>query len=401
MTSYFKNLLPAMGFSPKPKAKKFFYSNEGNSIVLDQAISDLADISGETISSVIEGALIDRLLPSDDLARQLYCRVLVGAKNQIPDGIRETLEQVFRDEAAGTEARARHDNNRLLVILARDLTHEHNTRVESATSSGASILPHLLSNWGTTCSAMEEDSYPDLAMKGRELASSLTDNPSGFPASAAVDLILLGWDSVGYRSSTFRFLASLMEVICPWEDTPLDRQRFKVACEEVMAGWAVTDARDAAEVAEKNKIETVRTLCRYRLADGAYVTVPSDWPIINPETGTRSHYAAALEVKNGARYGAPHFLVFLDHPASEMSDEEIKKTIARAKDVWPPFAAMYSDHVDLRYGPDGGVLNQEEHLNSPIASFFPILDAATSGFAEPPFGAVIQRAGEEAQEETR
>ena len=52
---------------------------------------------------------------------------------------------------------------------------------------------------------------------------------------------------------------------------------------------------------------------------------------------------------------------------------------------------MQEDVVELKYGPDGGIINQKEYMQAPTIGFFPIFDEGKYPLGNPPYGAVVVR----------
>lgn len=398
----------------KPKPKKFNYSSEMNSMVLEQALSDTAAVRECTVSDVIEDILIDNLIPADPHAAHYVTKVLFGkrfdfAGNTKKYGIREALDEIFAAEAAGVLGQARHANNQPLVQYAKSILAENRAVVKRSffdnTCKGDNPSYHMLDSWDSVCNKLEAEverrkseglgvfDYQQAADYARAIEQSLRNDPS-FSLATAFDCVLENWEIVGNYTYTFRFLSSAIASSVDWTDSPEERFEFAAVCQKVMSGWTAADKarEDAREKARQDAI-----LTSYDMAGGDTISVPRGWLVANPEDAPTSKYAGVIEVKNGERYNAPHILFYSSTPVdSAFTDEQRAKVLVAATSVWPRLSEVQGDEVELEYGPDGGVLNMQEYTTAPKIGMFQIYDKGRYPLGKPPYGACITRAGEEA-----
>ena len=403
----------AAGRYTKPKAKKFNYSSEANAAIIERALADAAELRDCTVSSVIEETLVEAFIPSDPHASYYASKVLFGTVIDLDGkarkyGIREALEDVFAEESAGISFKARHDNNFELVSFAKGILRENRAVVDKSLRNnhnpGENPLPHMLNCWDSVCSMLEAEvqkrqaknllasDYGVAAESARRFEHAMKEDP-GFQLFNALGLLLENWDVLGNYTYTFRFLSSAIACSTDWNDSPAERIRFANVCQSVMSEWTAID-KARKEKREEARQESV--LVAYDMADGAVIKVPSNWLVANPEDALLSHHAAVIEVKNGEKYNAPHILFYVSSPVDgNFTNEQRAQALAAANSVWPDLAQVQADRVQLKYGPDGGILNMEEYARAPQIGVFRIFDKGDYPTGRPPYGACIERAGKE------
>lgn len=392
----------------KPKAKKFNYSSDANAAIIESAIADLASITERTTSSVIEDILIDQLLPKNEHARRYVCAVLLGTKNSVNTkitgkyGIREALVQIAGQESAGTGWQSVHQGTgRAIIEYAADLLQKNvSTFNEKLFEDCYSRVHDAINFWDSICGVMEiaanDEHNPHVKFVLEEEArfARITERSMSYSCDYylfnSFRFLLQNWDILGTWTHSWRFVSAALESVNDWDDSPEDRIAFSKVCEEVFGIW---DGSDAQKEERLKKEQEDAILTTYDMRGGAIIKAPRGWIVTNPEKAIESNYAGVVEIRNGDRYDAPHFLFFIaDHPASELSEEERLNVLRDATSKWPRLTEVQEDIVELQYGPDGGVLNQKEYMQSPCIGFFPIWDAGQYPLGDPPYGAVIIRA---------
>lgn len=391
----------------KPAAKKFTYSSALNKEIIERRAADVAELTDQSVSIVIEDALIERLLPHDEHARHFVNGVLFGKKCLISSNewedyrIRDALSDIFADVSAGVDWKPRYDNTKPFVDFAYSLLKTHRPRFTKR-NEYPSELDDVAYDFDSLCSVLENQAKktdtPGLsadARRARDLIYPNIENGSIAPIKI-IETIVFNWDAVANSTHTFRVLHHLLAACSPWEDTAEERAHFQSLCESIMSEW--TRAQREAELRkEQAKIEA--TLVKHEMANGDYALVPSTWCVANPKDAPRAIYAGVIEIKGGERYQAPHFLFFLEnHEVKDMSGSERDEIIDAVAAIWPDIRKVQADEVELEYGPDGGVANMAEYSAAPCIGMFGLFDQGEYPLGKPPYGAEIVRSDKRKRE---
>lgn len=126
---------------------------------------------------------------------------------------------------------------------------------------------------------------------------------------------------------------------------------------------------------------------RIDMRRGAYVVIPCDWVVANESSARSCDYAFAVEVHNGEKYDAPHFLVLSERETCSLND-----AVESVEKVWPDMRDVTNAHVRAIRDENGGILNVEEWMRAPSVGVFPIRDSDSFSWDdEPPYGAMVFR----------
>lgn len=105
------------------------------------------------------------------------------------------------------------------------------------------------------------------------------------------------------------------------------------------------------------------------------------WVLVNEEDAARSTDATIVEIKNGARFRAPHFVYFDD---GESEPEAIDAAILAA---YPRYKDILAARVEPMRDADGNCLNLEQVKQAPAPGYFPALPHDPVGGN--PYGVVV------------
>lgn len=116
---------------------------------------------------------------------------------------------------------------------------------------------------------------------------------------------------------------------------------------------------------------------------GRRVLIPDapDWILINEDNAAQSTVATIIEIKNGARFNAPHFVHFGDGGASPQTIDEAILA------VYPLYSDILAARVEPVRDSDGNYLNLEELREAPVPGYFPA--QPNDPVAGNPYGIVI------------
>lgn len=130
---------------------------------------------------------------------------------------------------------------------------------------------------------------------------------------------------------------------------------------------------------------------RVDLEDGAYVVFPDadDWVVLNEDRAFESSHVLVVEIKNGYKYSAPHFVFFASRPNSEIDRDTVLGEVAS---VWPMLSKVRKAVVEPAYDRDGRMLNEKEFNEAPSIGIFEIRDSTSfNSIKDAPYGAVVYR----------
>lgn len=94
---------------------------------------------------------------------------------------------------------------------------------------------------------------------------------------------------------------------------------------------------------------------------------PENWVVANEDDAPYSDKATIVEIRNGSKYGMPHFVVF---HRGEIVAEFIDEAVTR---VCPEYESVLAKRVTPRYDSDGNFLNLDEWDASPAIGRFPAM----------------------------
>lgn len=117
---------------------------------------------------------------------------------------------------------------------------------------------------------------------------------------------------------------------------------------------------------------------------GCHIIVPdaADWIIVNAANAADSTHATVVEIKNGSRFNAPHF-VFFD--CGEASTEAIDAAIIA---VYPQYENVLAARVEPIRDTEGNLLNLGQLKEAPMPGYFPV-HYANDPAQETPYGVVL------------
>lgn len=229
----------------KPK-RTFVYSSEDCRRAIEAALADRVELHRNNMSSEIEDILVRALIPSEDYAQSRVLRIYYGMSN-----VQSELAATFRDNAAGIEWRARHQNLRPLVEMASQqsayLTLDC-TRDETY---------HLVSCWDSVCNELERALDAAREAGDAQAAAALTldvmearnelwgqlkagqdDRKTRPEAGRFFDVVLREWARLGDYTFTYRALMDVVTIAQKWPNDARTREAFKDTLSAVAAEWA-------------------------------------------------------------------------------------------------------------------------------------------------------------------
>lgn len=130
---------------------------------------------------------------------------------------------------------------------------------------------------------------------------------------------------------------------------------------------------------------------RVELADGASVVFPDvdDWIEVNPSEAGASSIVYVVEIKNGKKYSAPHF-VYYSRADAEPVDRAVM--INEIAGIWPEIRKVQDEEIAPVYDKTGFMVNYREMLDAPMIGVFEIGDAASFAPGDAvPYGAMVYR----------
>lgn len=365
--------------------------------VLQQAIADSSELSGQSKAAVARDILHKALIRVDGDEGSIYENCLLDAARnaatvRYPEkaGICAALVSAYEQLAAGVDGRPHHDFGLPFVEYGRRMALENALTLHARLKSGEDPRFNLDRDFET----LEEI----LCGKGIGIPEQVRDAISGegeSPILPVFDLVLDNWSALKDYQATFRFLAYLMLATDNWQGTAAQRTGLRDVCVEVSKDVETERIRKEAERVRARRDAIMTDI---PMADGAVATVPRSWIRVTPPEPGECHYAGAIAISNPGVEGTPHFVFFLDQPVHTISSEQEEEIVRGAIAEWPPLADIKAREVSLEYASDGGIANYEEYQKAPVIGLFPLAEAASvTEYSPAPYGAVITRAGKGAE----
>lgn len=146
----------------------------------------------------------------------------------------------------------------------------------------------------------------------------------------------------------------------------------------------LTDGKGIPAVPETSN----KNMRRIDIADG-YVIFPEEWIVIKYNAPQLCRYVGVVETMNGAKYKAPHFLLFSEKPINQIPEAEVKKIMQYCCDEYEPFKNILEQEIPAQYDSSNHLLNQDEWMAAPHPGLFSIADYGTA--QNYPCGAMVVR----------
>lgn len=241
----------------KPKAKKFYYSSDIVAGIVEQGLADEAALNETTVSQSIEECLV-RSVVTDVPSLVPYMTRILASRASLPQvtdtyGVRDALEDIFREEAAGADFNSRHGlENRPLVEFARNyIRSKYSQRDTARIAEGKTYgdpLPHMLRCLDAMRDQLKRaiEDVGSVSMEGFDLEYAIKfagdirialENDPCYLYFNAITFVLKNWSVFGDSTYAYSFLADLLSAASNCNDTPYDRIMFRRVCEEVMSNW--------------------------------------------------------------------------------------------------------------------------------------------------------------------
>lgn len=144
-------------------------------------------------------------------------------------------------------------------------------------------------------------------------------------------------------------------------------------------------------ISEDELSEYDNPMRRVDLADGSYVVLPDEdgWVSINEDDARYSAYVYVVEIKNGAKYSAPHFVFYSSDAKKSLSRDAVLHEVGR---IWPDIKRVQEDWVKPIYDNEGRMINYKEVDKAPCIGVFEVRDSTSFGPTDKaPYGAMVFR----------
>lgn len=181
-----------------------------NALIKDRALN-----MGLTESAVVENAILDGMLPSNEDARQIVIEHLYSEDGSVE----ETLIHIFENSS---QKKSEYSEYRGLIpiILYGRMQQERLRAVPSfAEFSNESQTRCILLIESMVRTA---DSECETVVQGMKLLNSFSSNPRSFGARDIFDFILCGWYDLKELDSTYELLIELVRC-CEWINNSVTR----------------------------------------------------------------------------------------------------------------------------------------------------------------------------------
>lgn len=385
----------------KTAQKKMTFSSMAAKTVIERRAEDISELSNTTPSKVMEEALVNQLLPTDERAASYVNAVLLGKKYDLGGngwvayGVKNALADIFAEASMGTNWAPKRNNCEELAKFADRLIAEHGPKFKGSYAS-FDFYYELLSNFESTIAILEKSASrsgaPDHAAQAAIAKKSLLPAIQQGEAKPRLisRFIVANWDYIKCSTFALRTMASLLEACTDWMDTAANRNEFQQLCELVLPEWTVEDLEKRKKEETRNR--ATNNLVRYPISDGDYVLAPADWIEINPTDAPSATHAGVMSIRFGERYDAPTFLFYTQCEHRNLTESDRKHFERLAESRWPMLERVKQDEVGIKRNPDGGIANAAEVAAAPAIGMFPLYDEGKYPLGgEPPYGAKIIR----------
>ena len=353
--------------------------------VVQQLISDKAEIEGVNKGVIASSILQDVLIPLTGEEREIFVACLPnGSKPEYPEntGIDNALELAFSYASMAVGSHLSSDPHEF-VTLATKRAWKYGTRIHTRIKESD---PRVNLKRDLSCIAGNDTAAAELF----ELIDE--ERPEAYPFFNYVNE---NWSRLKNRRDTMTFLVYLCAASENRLDTAEDRQELLETCSIVQA----------TRISKKQTIQAsamdikAASMAKIPIADGSILTVPGSWTLINAPEAKHCLYAGVIEVRNNM--AAPHVVFLSRKTVNDLTKDELEDIFAQACLQAPILSVIRNSEVELEYNDDGGIANREEYNNSPRIGFFPIRDSTMFSDRNPaPYGAMIIRAGTEVKKES-
>jgi len=154
----------------------------------------------------------------------------------------------------------------------------------------------------------------------------------------------------------------------------------------------INDGKPIEIIIDPNKIEMRKIIIK-----NGYITIPTDWILLNPDEAKNCTYAAVVECRYSEKYGIPHFLHFNNKKYGKDFDPEYEDFVSNlCVKAWPKFQDIIDRQVTLVADPadPSQYLNGDEYSSCPKIGVFHVYEKGDPLYGdnyEPPYGAMIVR----------
>ena len=106
--------------------------------------------------------------------------------------------------------------------------------------------------------------------------------------------------------------------------------------------------------------------------DGGYAIFPADWVIVDEARAKNCKYVGVVEVRNGAKYRCPHFVLFSEIPIGDFDSNLWDAYLNRCEVRYPDFRRIRAMQLEPVYDENNQILNGELILQAPHIGIFPM-----------------------------
>lgn len=344
--------------------------------ILQAAIADMADLTGKSKTAVAEEALVRHVIGADGnegaLIEGVYADLCDETGRPYPEsrGIKRAIETHFKHCETYAHNNARADAQGLPVVrlfanLCREKKlkfHEHIQYNDPRYNLEEYYMPSFFK-----VLKADEKAYDPHGILNTDISSN--DRP--IQAAPYVEIVADNWNLLREVEKVviWRYLIYLVASLCAWEDSAVDRGRFRDVMIEVNASRKALDEQDRqAELRrEREKLPV-----RYQLAEDAYVKAPLGWVPINSGESPACKYAGVIVTRDFP--DKPNLLFFTNTPVNELSDAEEDKLFAAADKIAPGESLFKANKARREEGADVRVLYYgiPDAIDDPLQSAPPL-----------------------------
>ncbi len=219
--------------------KAFDLSSETSKNIIEIRLEEISRKTQRSSSNVIEGILLDALLPHDEDVKQILTRSLFTDDD---DALSHTIMDLFLENASGNNWVALHDNFRALVQYSFDLTYK-----ASIDAKKSEAKEQLLYYFRTLSGKINDDlnyciepidknNYKKELKRFEALIASL-EATGVLRAKDALEIILNCWDILRSWTVTYQLLGEILSR-CRIKCTPNNSAKLLKILDNIVNEWS-------------------------------------------------------------------------------------------------------------------------------------------------------------------
>ncbi len=224
----------------KKYQRGIIHSSEKIKKLIDYRINDITAISNQSVSDILEKAILDGLFPRNKVARSIVFDYLYSDSEK--NGVKKTIQHLFFWNSTGNDLEAKYDNFRPLVEYC--LVHVLNSCLLIDDNFGIDYFLRRFGSFVTNlenCSKNIEDPVMEAMLRqraewARMLYHNACDKPEKTWLKFFLEVINDNWSLVSNWSITYQCLSDIV-LMADFTETTQARYDLLEIIEQVSDEW--------------------------------------------------------------------------------------------------------------------------------------------------------------------